>query len=299
MENRSHAVVALIFLFVLLIGSAVIAWWMQAGQKEAAVYEIVTAYAVPGLHVQAPVDFKGIDVGTVRQIGFDPRNPHDVRILIGLTKGVPVTKSTFAQLNSNGITGVSTIALRESRSNSPPLKTEPGHPAKIPLRKGLMQQLEASAKKSILEANQIEARLEKLLGQDNQKHIKRALVSLDRATRKLNELEGQMGVVLKSVPPLLNAAKTTVTQGTALIRESQMDARQFQSLMETSQKLVNSLNDAVIPKVDQLSGQLSVTARSLNDLVETLARNPKRAIFGGLRSTPGPGEPGYKPPAAH
>lgn len=268
---------------------------MQAGQKETEIYEIITADAVPGLNVQAPVDFKGIQVGTVRQIGFDPKNPHEVRILIGLAKGVPVTKATFAQLNSNGITGVSTISLRESSPNSPPLGTEPGHPTKIPLRKGLMQQLESSAKKTIFEASQIESRLQKLLGNENQKYITQALAGLDRATKKLNGLEGRMGLVLKSLPPLMDAARKTVAQGSALIRESQNDAIHLQSMMKASQNLVDSLNDA-IPNINQLSGQLSITARSLNGLVEKLARNPKRAIFGGFQAKPGPGEPGYKPP---
>lgn len=299
MENRSHAAVALIFLLALVIGSAAVAWWMQAGEKEVKVYEIVTGHSVSGLSVQAPVNFKGIQVGTVRRIGFDRRNPENVRILIGLVKGVPVTTATYAQLSSNGITGVSTISLRESRRNSPPLPTKPGHPARIPLRLGLFQQLETSAKRSISGASRVEIQLEKLLNSVNQKHIAQALSNLDRATRKLDQLESQMVPVLNALPPLLKAARGAATEGSVLMQESQTDARQLQSILNTSSRLIDSLNNSVVPKVDQLTGQLSVTTRSLHGLVETLARNPKRAIFGGLRSTPGPGEQGYKPPQGH
>lgn len=299
MENRSHAVVALIFLLALLIGSAIVAWWMQAGQKETRIYEIITPHAVQGLQVEAPVNFKGIQVGTVRQIGFDPGNPEDVRVLIGLVKGVPVTTATYAQLSSNGITGVSTIALQESHPNSPLLPTKPGNPARIPLRQGFMQQLESSAKKSISGANRIEVRLEQLLGKNNQEYINQALLNLDQATRKLDQLESQMAPILNALPPLLEAARKSVAQGSALMQESQADTVRLHSVMNSSQRLIDSLNNSVVPEVNQLTGQLSVTTRSLNDLVETLARDPKRALFGGLRSTPGPGEPGFRPPETH
>lgn len=299
MENRSHAVVALIFLLALLIGSAIVAWWMQAGQKETRIYEIVTPHAVQGLQVQAPVNFKGIQVGTVRQIGFDSGNPEEVRVLIGLVKDVPVTTSTYAQLSSNGITGVSTIALRESRPNSPLLSTKTGNPARIPLRQGFMQQLESSAKKSISGANRVEVRLEQLLGKNNQQYINRALLNLDQATRKLDQLENQMTPILNALPPLLEAARKSLAQGSALMQESQADAVRLHSVMHSSQRLLDSLNDSVVPEVNQLTGRLSVTTRSLNDLVETLARDPNRALFGGLHSTPGPGEPGFRPPETH
>ncbi|MES2404157.1 MAG: MCE family protein, partial [Pseudomonadota bacterium] len=60
MENRAHAVAAVVFLLVFSLGAVVVYYWLANRQNEPLAYEIVTSESVGGLSEQSTVQFKGI-----------------------------------------------------------------------------------------------------------------------------------------------------------------------------------------------------------------------------------------------
>ena len=60
--------------------------------------------SVSGLNPNAPVTYRGVDVGKVREIAIDREDPARVRVLLDIEGGTPVKEDTVAILVSQGIT---------------------------------------------------------------------------------------------------------------------------------------------------------------------------------------------------
>jgi hypothetical protein len=73
MENRSHALTTGFFTITLLIAAILFGLWFNRDRVERVPYQIATALSVPGLNPQAPVRYRGLDVGKVGGIAFDPQ----------------------------------------------------------------------------------------------------------------------------------------------------------------------------------------------------------------------------------
>src|SRR3954467_3071 len=111
MENKAHAMAAGLFVTALTILVLVLAAWLTRDTGVRDTYEISTRETVTGLQEQAPVRFRGVDVGKVSAIGFDPKSVGSVLITLQIDREAPVTKSTYATLSYQGVTGLAFIQL--------------------------------------------------------------------------------------------------------------------------------------------------------------------------------------------
>ena len=84
MENKAHALSA--GAFQLLVGALLVAlaFWLTRDTGVRRVYEMSTREAVSGLQPQAAVRYRGLDVGKVTQLGFDPQATGNVLIRIAV-----------------------------------------------------------------------------------------------------------------------------------------------------------------------------------------------------------------------
>ena len=73
MENKAHALVAGLFVVVLAALLLGLGAWLTHDNGPRVRYEISTRDSVTGLAEQAPVRYRGVDVGKVTSIGFDRR----------------------------------------------------------------------------------------------------------------------------------------------------------------------------------------------------------------------------------
>src|SRR3990172_490271 len=102
MENRAYALAAGMFTLLLGLGVIVAALWFSGETVETSNYQLVSRHAVSGLNPQAPVRYRGVTVGKVVSIDFDPLEPRSVLVEISVRTGTPLTRGTFAQLGSQG-----------------------------------------------------------------------------------------------------------------------------------------------------------------------------------------------------
>ncbi|HYW04421.1 MAG TPA: MlaD family protein [Gammaproteobacteria bacterium] len=293
MEDRAHALVAVAFLLVLSAGAGFAVWWMQAGRPEVDYYYIVSRHGVGGLNPQAAVNYKGIQVGTVRKIELDPQDPHKVRILVTLVHKAPVTGSTYAEMGSTGLTGMAHIDLKDGRKGKP-LKTSRKHPAVIPMRPSTLQQAERQGTKILGETHKIAAQLSDLLSDSNRKHFSAILAQLDDATRKLNTIEDRLTPALKRLPPMIDSAHRTLDESQSLLRTMREDAKVFGKVGDSSNRAMDMLTNQTLPRIDRLTDHLDQTVGHVDRLTRRLNNQPSSVIFGRKQVAPGPGEPGYK-----
>ena len=74
-------------------------------------------------------------------------------------------------------------------------------------------------------------------------------------------------------------------------------------LQKVGEKLETALGDtssggsaALVPRLNELSGELATSSRQLNRVLQMLEESPQSLIFGPRRATPGPGEAGFSAP---
>ena len=98
MENKSHALAAGAFVLGVLALLVTLAVWLTRDTRGLRAYELSSAETVTGLQAQASVRFKGVNVGKVAAIGFDPLTPGNVLIRIVVDEQAPISTATFATL---------------------------------------------------------------------------------------------------------------------------------------------------------------------------------------------------------
>lgn len=312
MESRSHAVVAIVFFMVFSMGIAVIYIWLHRGPREDRYYEIISSYGVGGLQPEAAVEFKGLRIGSVKRIYFDPGNPGDVIIRIGVFPDAYVTQSTYATLGYRGITGLTYIDLDNDPANpGSPLPTDPRHPARIPMRKGMLQVAEEQGMSDLKQVKAFLDRANRLLSDDNRRHLSALLSRLDDASRRLVDIERQLTPAARTMPAI--AAETSRLLRETADLESTVDhfvrdagrpvqeiggaARSVTRLGDSGDRLADRVTDELLPRLDALLERMNQTIGRIDRLTRDLRSRPQSLIFGPAPRPAGPGEPGFQPPA--
>src|SRR5688572_21380604 len=186
MENKAHALAA--GLFTLLLGLAVIAaaMWFSGETYEKAYYVLESRFGVTGLNEQAAVRYRGVDIGKVTRIRFDPADSRVVLIDIAIQREMALTRDTFAELRYQGVTGLSYIMLddRNTSGERLPPATEPGS-ARIPIKESLFSNIADASQQVLADAREVMKRVNVLLSDENQKQFSSALANIEVTTREI------------------------------------------------------------------------------------------------------------------
>lgn len=323
MENKSHALAAGAFVLVvaaLLIG---LTMWLMRDVASTDVYEMTTSDPVSGLQAQAAVRYKGVAIGKVTDIGFDSKVRGNVLVRIAVNHDTPITKSTFATLAYQGLTGLSFVQLDDSgESTEPPVPYE-GGPPRIPLKPGLLGQLQDSAASLVGKVDQTVDRLNQVLGPENQAALNAALTEVGAAAKSINQLalntdktiqaqfgpgNSQMSALLKQANGSLKtvqeaAAKTGQAMGS--VNAAATDLKAGLGTLTAPGGVLDRLNESAstvtgstLPRIQGLTEDVSRTIRRLDRVANTLNDNPQSLLYGNGATPPGPGEPGFTVPAA-
>jgi phospholipid/cholesterol/gamma-HCH transport system substrate-binding protein len=307
MENKAHAMAAGIFVVAVAALLVVLAAWLtrETGARDA--YEISTRESISGLQAQAAVRYRGVDVGKVNFIGFDPKAQGNVLIRLDVDRNAPVTKNTFATLSFQGVTGLAFVELDDNGQPAPPPAPEDGHPPRIPLKPGLIQNLTQRGEKLLDQADQAMNQINQLLGDGNQKRVATVLDNLGQAAERTSQAAQSLDNTLKQrVDPALAEAKTTLQSVRSSADEFGRTAKRLNApdgpvdrLAEGTQALshaADSFNAATLPRVNRVAEETSRAVRQLGRTVNSIGDNPQSLIYGNGPAAPGPGEPGFVAP---
>jgi phospholipid/cholesterol/gamma-HCH transport system substrate-binding protein len=323
MENKAHAMAAGIFVALLTALVLGLASWLTRETGVRDTYEISTRETVTGLQEQAPVRFRGVDVGKVKRIGFDPKATGNVLVRLEIDRDTPLTRDSFATLSYQGVTGLAFIQLSDHGKPAPRLVPNDANPPRIPLEPGLLARLEENGEVILEHVKEVTDRVNTLLGDDNQKRIADALENISQAagstnqlvhridttvTQRLDPAIAQATVTLRGVQTTVEHFRTTADQvGAAAAQFGQTAQRinapggPLQRLGEGSDSLahlVETFSATTLPRVNRLAEEGGDTVRTLRRAINELTENPQMLIYGEGRPQPGPGEPGWHVPGS-
>jgi len=142
---------AVVGVFVLIFSAAIIGavLWLSSGKSYGRSYDYYHTYmkeSVAGLNLNAPVRYRGVEVGRVKKITLAPGNVEQVELTLAIETGTPVKVDTVAILSTQGLTGIAFVDLTGGSRNAPMLRSEENDEEYPVIRSGpsLMVRLDAS-----------------------------------------------------------------------------------------------------------------------------------------------------------
>ncbi|OGT56629.1 MAG: hypothetical protein A3F14_06675 [Gammaproteobacteria bacterium RIFCSPHIGHO2_12_FULL_43_28] len=273
METNVNYSIVGAFVIVLTAAIVVAIIWLSAGLsfEGYTTYKIYMEESVSGLSTDSPVEYNGVNVGTVDSIDIEEKNPRLVVLLLRIKSSTPITKGTVAMLSTRGITGVSFIALKEECKNLAPLIVEPGE--KYPVIKtipSIYVRIDTAMTQFIANFQKISDSFGSLLDKENLQAIKASLANLEEVT----------GILAT------NNAKLN-----AIIKNWETASKRFSPLLQSGQNTMNAIEMQTLPAMQQLLRSLDSVSRTLNEVALEIKDNPSVLMRGVDRSAlRGPGE---------
>lgn len=307
MENKAHALAAGIFVVAITILLVGLAAWLTRDTGERDPYEISTRETVTGLQEQAAVRYRGVEVGKVAFIGFDPKAQGNVLMRLEIDRDAPVTQDTFATLSFQGVTGLAFVQLDDTGKPAPRLQPADGRPPRIPLRPSLLSKLTDKGEVIVERIEQLTVRMNQFLGDENQKRFASALDNLGTAAADAGKLAKRLdSTVATRVDPALASVQKSADQVGRTAADFSQTARRLNEkdgpidrLAEGTEALshaADSFNSATLPRINRVTEETSRAVRQLGRTANTINDNPQSLIFGSGVVAPGPGEPGFTAP---
>ena len=316
MENKSHAFWAGLFTIGLGITIALAVFWFNLDRTVRIPYDLISHTNVTGLSTDADVRYRGLQVGKVQSIRFDRAHPGTIVIRILVDKNAPITRSTFGSLGLQGVTGIAFVQLDDTGTDLAPVPTSTKHVAQLPMRPGLLDQLQQRGDALLSELESVAGRADAMLSDQTRTQLLAAATSLQRAADSVNELAQAAKPVAAQLPGTMNALTRTLASTNALVSTLSSPSGPLVSnlnkvgsaadraggalvTMDASlQEMSARLDYETLPRMSALATDVSGAARAFDRAAATFSTSPRSLLFGVGRAQPGPGEPGFAWPAA-
>jgi len=301
---------ALVGGFVLVLGAALIAGvlWLASGggyQEKPILYLALIGESVAGLNLNAPVKYRGVDVGKVRTIRLDPHNPEQVRLVFAIDRGTPIKEDTVAVLKTQGLTGIAYVELDGGTLASPTLRAQaPGELPVIQTKPSLSARLENMLTSVLAKLDSTSDNVNKILSDENLASFKSTLADLSAVARTLAANQGSINAGLANAARTFdNSARVSAQLGPVIEqvgRSADAFARMSNETATASAaagKTVDALGadmkrftGETLPELERLLGELNVLSASLRRLSEKVEGSPGGLLLGRRPVPPGPGE---------
>lgn len=301
---------AAVGIFVLALSAALIGsvLWLSSGnsyRKDYDVYQTYMQESVSGLNLNAPVRYRGVEVGRVQKIVLAPGNVEQVQLTLAIERGTPVKEDTVAVLQTQGLTGIAFVDLAGGSRDSLPLQKQAGEAYPV-IKAGpsLMTRLDSALTALLTNLNRTSENLNALLDDDNRRAVKTTLADI----KVLSSTLAARSAAIDS--SLTNAARTM--ENTARLSEElpqlaqrvQRSADAFDRMADEVARAgtsasgvfdgartdVQQFTGETLPEVHQLVTELRDLTNSLRRFSGQMEQNPSALLYGKPAAKRGPGE---------
>jgi phospholipid/cholesterol/gamma-HCH transport system substrate-binding protein len=312
MENRSYAIATGAFVLILAAALFAGAFWLKGGAAKGTPYDLITEVSVAGLANGAPVRLRGVEVGQVRSIGFDPADPRHIRVRIFVDPQTHLLEGTHATMSYLGLSSSAYIELDYPDSATRTLQTSMANPARIPLTASGLAQLANAGNELLKTFNGTLQRVNAVLTPQTSRdiaaltaHLNEAAAGLALLTHELEPAARRADHAIGSADDLLKSLRSTSRDADTLLVGLQaaggpMDAVRdgARSAGQAARDLDGALLNDTLPRINLLAERLTRASDSLNQTLRRLQNQPQSLIFGPPVPPPGPGEPGFRETAS-
>jgi len=314
--NYTAVGLLVLFGFILIFGFT---YWLlkPSAESETAKYLIHFDESVLGLNIDAPVKYRGINVGKVSQLRINPNNTEQVEVLVTILKSTPIKSSTVAKLTAQGITGLSYINLSLGDNNAPSIKVSKGE--KYPIIKTVPSFFENFEQSLGTVSTQLSNTLTKtgeLLNEENQVQItlllKRSAGFMDKMERLINDetiinfhksmknlasASKQVDSILPKVDVLVDKSilwEDKIAKTFNSIMNSYLDikasADEVKKAIESGEFNIKEIVGDIIPTMNNTLVEMQHLIIEIEGMLNRYERSPGDILFKQEQIKKGPGE---------
>ncbi|MBZ0105356.1 MAG: MCE family protein [Sulfuricella denitrificans] len=298
----------LVGLFVTLLFGALVAGilWLSGGAQYRKNYDTYLAYmkeSVAGLNLNAPVKYRGVEVGRVKRISLD--HGEQVRLELDIEHGTPIRANTVAVLRVQGLTGIAQVELSGGSRDAPDLKANPGE--KYPVIRtvpSLLTRLDTAGTDLLSSLNKIAAGVSALLDDDNRRAFRSMMSDMATISATLAARKDAIDASLQGAARTMdNTAKISaelpqmierMNKSAAALEKMANDAsRASIAVNKTARELGGGMiqvTDSVVPELERTVAEMRELSSTLKRVSEEVERNPNMLLLGKQPDKPGPGE---------
>jgi phospholipid/cholesterol/gamma-HCH transport system substrate-binding protein len=296
--------------FVIGLGAVLVAavLWLAAGGElhhKVDLYRAVSDESVAGLNINAPVKYRGVDVGKVKDIHLVPNNPQQVQLTFAIERGTPVKTDTVATLSTQGLTGIAYVELSGGSTTAPLLvSTVDGEPPLIMTKPSLSARLEQVLTRVLGSVDKTSHALDGVFTEQNKQALSAALTNIAAITQTVADRKGSIDLALRNADKTMANAAVVSARMDATLARIDKAADSFDAMSRQVDKTAGGAGETVTavgsdlqhlsgdvgPQLETLMTELSTLSGSLRRLSEQTERNPKSLVFGKTPVPKGPGE---------
>lgn len=308
METRANYFLVGVFVLGLIAGTFVLVMWLgKAGLQESrTLYYIYVRGSVTGLQNGAPVQYRGVPVGTVTDIAIDAENVELIQVTVAIRAGTPVKTDTVAQLQLQGITGLSFVQLSGGTREAPVLQPPPGKlRARIAYKPSPLEKIVEDVPEAIAQMVALAGRANDLLSDDNLAAVGSIVGNLDLLATTIGESRGDVKRAITSAAESMELVQKTATAMESLAvdlksmagslgKEAQTATRSADETAKAFTRLAGELHaitgefraplrdfgESGLHEVSQLLIDARALVTSLNRIAIQFERDPARFLFG-------------------
>ena len=300
MESKVNYTIVGLVVVILIAALISVSLWLSVGfdQKQYTIYAVYMNETVSGLSEESPVKFNGVQVGSVKKIELDHKDPQQVCLLLAIESDTPITTTTKATLISQGITGNTYVGLTATSASLQPLRKRSDQPYPvIPAYPSLFNQLDKVLKEVSVNVNDVSVEIRKIFDKENAAYIKKTLENLQTFTNVIAQNKKSINQSIENTDVLLRNLAKVSKELPKLTQELQLGVNKIShagdkvSETMTSGKIaLDKFSQQTIPPAISLLNRLNAIAANLEKVSNQLRQNPSVIIRGTTPPKPGPGE---------
>ena len=269
----------------------------RSGVEDMNQYSLMFHRDVTGLSIGGPVNYMGVNIGSVTSMQLVRNKDMNVRVDIEVYENTPVDSGTFASLAFQGITGVAIINLGSDPGQHDELALTPGREFPvIPVRDVGFAALLSTAPKIMSQMDELLTHANELFNEENRTAIADTLGNLESMVSALAEnretiaglpselektLDGMQATVdrlqdvIKGIEPGLAATMDNITVTTENL--AKLTARLDNWMAENEAGLQRFVEEG-LGEAPELLSSAQQMLRQLEKLVQELQGSPSQLI---------------------
>jgi phospholipid/cholesterol/gamma-HCH transport system substrate-binding protein len=313
METRAHyvAVGAFVLAIIVLGFVAVISLGRVEFAQDLKRYYVFFKGSVTGLSRGSLVQYNGITVGRVIDVRVDPDDLEKIQVTVEIdTALVKIKTDARAFIDTNILSGVSTIQIRGGTREAQDLTAEPGHRYPVIAAGSSVFQRVSEAGPQLLDRLMITVdNLNAVLNEQNRKALSDSLQNVRTITeafvgpsKQVSELVADTNATVLEMTKLLShidesyagkgglkdQASQALTDFDKLAKNLIETTRQLQQVLQENRPGLHEFTQATLSQVSNLVSDMQRFIAGLTRFVSSVERDPERLLFGDRRE-------GYRP----
>lgn len=268
METKAnYLLIGLFTITGLLCSMAFLLWLAKVQVDQQYSYYFINFDNVTGLSNAGDVRYNGLPVGRVVDLQLDPVDPSKVRARIELDVQTPIRTDTVATLQSQGVTGVSFVALTGGSAEAPMLQEN----GTIEAKPSPLQSVLEGAPVLLQRAVDLLEDINEVVSDDNRAAVSLILGNLSSASGRLDRtlqdfetVSSDLSTSAKAIAgfttrleTLADTAEVTLGTATETLNEGRAMIAQSATTLDTANDTLLSMDSAFASATDLIDGDLA------------------------------------------